>query len=111
MYDIGRQVFSKSTQRVAHVTERNWAHNLGTGKRKAVYLISWQEGALQPKHFDFLTDSKDLTPADNCCDACNKWKPESQGSTIYQRLSDGSREPMLWICWFCEHVTYKNEGI
>jgi hypothetical protein len=111
MYDIGRRVVITAPgfdEQVGHITERNYVTI--NGKRKAQYLVTYTTGLIDGSKItrDYLCGSDSLKPADYCCDSCNKWKSATQGRGQGQMVG-GEYEELIWICWFCENVTYNDE--
>jgi hypothetical protein len=91
MYEYGRRVWVKPFDRIAYVIERNYT----SGKPRHVqYIVEFR---LNGKFTgDYMTNKDELSPADYCCDGCNKWRkgaPHQQ--TLYQD------EVQLEFCFLC----------
>lgn len=104
MYDLGRQVVITAPgyeHTIGKITERNFV--IIRGKRRASYVVTYHmrphPSVSSTRTYDVTLGSKDIRAADFCCDACGKWRKQSQ---LGERGVAG--EDTYLFCWLCIQV-------
>lgn len=99
LYAIGREVYVKSLKTTGEIVGAEF-RKYGD-KRLAYYTVKDKRGIISG------TFSRDLTPADWCCDSCDRWRPSSD-TPNGPRDCDGYL--LVAYCWWCVTKHYRDEG-